>query len=261
MKERPILFSAPMVRALLDGTKTQTRRICKSQPYANGFQFDGHDILCHNDYLPPSTMLMDVKRGPYRYTTSNAEGWEVECPYGQPGDQLWVRETHAPQPDCSLAWEKWLHGAGGEKPIIHYAADASERAWVEKWRPSIHMPRWASRIDLEVTGVRVERLQDISEADAEAEGCERLDSERDVHDWKLCPQCGGTGLYTSFGPNLGACPDTDCQKCDTYVKRYQHLWESINGPDSWTLNPWVWVVTFRSVRAGDCSFITTKEAP
>ena len=113
------------------------------------------------------------------------------------------------------------------------------------------MPRWASRITLEITGVRVERLQDISEADAKAEGCERLyDDEpghvyRDEPDWKICPQCGGTRLYTAFNPMTGgALPDTDCLQCDTYVKRYMHLWESINGQGSWDANPWVWVISF-----------------
>ena len=88
MKERPILFSAPMVRAILDGSKTQTRRICKSQPYPNGYKWDGNDFLCHNDYLPPSAMLMDSASRKHSYTTSDMEGWESECPYGQPGDRL-----------------------------------------------------------------------------------------------------------------------------------------------------------------------------
>jgi len=131
---------------------------------------------------------------------------------------------------------------------LEYAATPREDEPAYKWRPSIHMPRWASRIDLEVTGVRVERLQDISEADADAEGCERLDSEREEHDWKLCPKCGGTRLHNALGPNLGVIFDVDCQHCDTYVKRYQHLWEAINGPGSWAANPWVWVVEFRRIR-------------
>lgn len=109
------------------------------------------------------------------------------------------------------------------------------------------MPRWASRILLEITAVRVERLHDISEADARAEGVEPPDTERDNHDYSICPQCGGTGLYDSFGPNYGVRPDTDCALCDSHAKRYRYLWESINGPGSWAANPWVWCLTFKRV--------------
>ena len=251
MKERPILFSAPMVRALLDGSKTQTRRPCKYPIYANGFHFDGHDFLCHNDYLPPSATLMDVKRGGIEYTTSDHEGWESECPYGQPGDRLWVREAHwwfKDEPD---------HATGYFPPKltaddVEYRADGDDGRKV--WRPSIHMPRWASRLLLEVTGARLEPLQDISEADANAEGCERLNDDepgyvyREEPDWKVCPKCGGTRLHNALGQNLGMIFDVDCHECDTYVKRYRHLWESINGPDSWTANPWVWVIEFKVVQ-------------
>jgi hypothetical protein len=119
-KERPILFSAPMVRALLDGTKTQTRRVVKPP---RGYRWLD---------LAAGTM---VNTGGHKMHRSG-----LTAPYGQPGDRLWVRETHAPQPDCSLSWDRWLRGCGDEKPIIHYAADASRTAWVDKWRPSIHMP-------------------------------------------------------------------------------------------------------------------------
>lgn len=246
MKERPILFSAPMVRALLDGSKTQTRRVVKWHGLEPGLnlQFSGLSV----ERSGSNWVLSSPTRDSYAYRSV-----PMPCPYGQSGDRLYVRETfgevydfcdHPEMPGCPT--ERWHLG-------WKYRADGEvDRNDIEGaftgWKPSIHMPRAASRIDLQITGVRVERLQDISEADADAEGCERLDSERDVHDWKLCPQCGGTGLYTSFGPNLGACPDTDCQKCDTYVKRYRHLWEAINGPGSWDANPWVWVVEFKVVR-------------
>ena len=220
MKERPILFSAPMVRALLDGSKTQTRRVIKPQP-----DFVG---AMGNPHVPWIT---------------KAPGLHVflECPYGQPGDRLWVRET----------WQ--THGElDGITPRdlpndLHIQHPATYDGWVSKRRPSIFMPRWASRITLEIVSVRVERLQAISEADASAEGCERMDSEREVRDWKICPQCGGNGLYTAFSGSGGALPDSDCFKCDTYVKRYRHLWESINGAGSWDANPWVWVVEFKKV--------------
>lgn len=218
MKERPILFSAPMVRALLDGSKTQTRRVCKSQPYANGFKFDGHDILCHNDYLPPSAMLMDVKRGPHRYTTSDAEGWEVECPYGHPGERLWVRETFMHEP-ADYCWEASV-SIPCRPAETAYRADHPVSQPGEGWKPSIHMPRALSRIDLEVTGVRVERLQDISGSDALAEGI------------RLHPDHHHRPSTSNYGP----------------VQTYRDLWEDINGAGSWALNPWVWVVEFRRIK-------------
>lgn len=205
MKERPILFSAPMVRALLAGTKTQTRRVVKPD----------HLIGAHDAYM----------------TTPEGQAKQTKlCPYGQPGDRLWVRETHAPQADCWGAWERWLRGDGGPAPIIHYAADFKpfqdgqgftiHKPFIEKWRPSIHMPRWASRITLEVTEVRVERLQDISEADALAEGV------------KVHPDHHGKPRTSIYSP----------------VQAYADLWDQINGPESWAANPWVWAITFKRVQ-------------
>jgi hypothetical protein len=181
MKERPILFSAPMVRALLGGSKTQTRRVVKPQPDRGEW---------------PWPDMSDAERS----------AWTTSCPYGQPGDRLWVRETHMDLGACYL-----------------YRADAAaeqERAIVaprQPWRPAIHMPRAASRITLEITGVRVERLQDISEADAVAEG---------VRNSLHMP--GGRFANENFA----------------------HLWWAINGDGSWEANPWVWVVEFKRVEGG-----------
>jgi hypothetical protein len=207
-KERPILFSAPMIRALLDGTKTQTRRVVKGQPTdwapIGPEVFSQTVIDRHGDEQP----------GPDSYGAGNADGdcW-IRCPYGQPGDRLWVRESHM---DLGAS--------------VLYRADTNaeqERALVapgQRWRPSIHMPRWASRLTLEITGVRVERLQDISEADAVAEGV--------TPKWE--PGCSGRLMEAlggfSFRPAASA---------------YADLWESINGPGSWEANPWVWVVEFK----------------
>lgn len=213
MKERPILFKDEMIRAILEGRKTQTRRVCKQQPYSNGFAFECNEFLCHNDYLPPSAMLMDVyKGGKYLYSTFNLEGWESECPYGKPGDRLWVREAfrlcveaYATKPrDTDAAYRVW------------YEADAPHQPGFGRLRPSMHMPRWASRITLEITGVRVERLQDISDEDALSEG---------VYPTK-------TGIYPG-APKAAFC----------------ELWESINGPGSWDENPWVWFIEFKRVQS------------
>lgn len=233
MKERPILFSGAMTRAILAGQKTQTRRVVKPQPHIDAmgnFCWDGWNF--GQDFNGPHIQAIASP-------IPSSKTGRVHCPHGKPGDRLWVRETwsthacfdHLPPSECPKS--------------IHYWADGKVKTG--KGRPSIHMPRWASRILLEIVSVRVERLQDISEADAEAEGCERLDSERDERDWKICPQCGGTGLYTALGAGGGVLPDTDCRECDTYAKRYRHLWDSINGEGSWAANPWVWVIEFKRV--------------
>jgi hypothetical protein len=204
-KERPILFSAPMVRAILEDRKTVTRRACKPQPSANAH-------------------------------TTSAEGkpmgawWETgkdvnRCPYGQPGDRLWVRETT--EADYANGAVLSRYAADGEPVLYAGCGDPKYNGSVAHWnyprksRPSIHMQRWASRILLEITAVRVERLQDISRADIRAEGLQ-------------CP------------PEL-ASDDVSPNYRDWYPAAWRELWESINGADSWTTNPWVWVVEFKRV--------------
>lgn len=222
MKERPILFSAPMVRAILDGTKTQTRRAVK---------------LRNGQYMPPSEK-------------ADINGWRQmlrNCPYGKPGDRLWVREAWRTVAEADATPPRDL----SEAHRLWFEVDVPHQAGAGKYRPPMFMPRWASRITLEITGVRVERLNDISEEDANAEGCERLHEDehgyvfRDDRDWKLCPKCGGTRLHDALGGGGGVIHDVDCRECDTYQKRFKHLWQSINGPDSWAANPWVWVVEFK----------------
>lgn len=196
MKERPILFSAPMVRALLDGSKTQTRRIVKSNTG------------------PPPTLV-------YRHPANPDEWWcepggWIRCPYGSPGDRLWVRE--------SLLISK-QHTAPGEFGAV-YAADGSiahdRWSWKRSALPSIHMPRGLSRITLEIESVRVERLHDISEEDARAEGAHWSDGAVNEH-------------------GMSTCLIVDARD------EFQHLWRAINGADSWDANPWVWVIGFRRV--------------
>jgi hypothetical protein len=220
MKERPILFSAPMVRALLDGSKSQTRRIVKPDPgpYWNPVVGIYNPVVIKNGgYEAP---------GPEIFGASD-ENQGYKCPYGQPGDRLWVRETFLPDPSCDDdAWDdhtdtyhSWS-GCGskisGLPPALRNPDNCIYKAnWVGSdlvWRPSIHMPRWASRILLELVAVRVERLQDISHEDAEAEGV----------------KCNMSAL--------------------TFRDHYENLWEQINGADSWSANPWVWVVEFKRVK-------------
>lgn len=197
MKERPILFSDPMVRAILAGTKTQTRRVVK----------DSHIAIT-------------------RYSSEDRASISVHhtyrCPYGHAGDRLWVREAFDP------ILPQDLHYNGGRPIAIDYRASHGPEShqWRVKdeygrrrWKPSIHMPRSASRILLEVLRARVERLQDISEADCIAEGAH-----------------GGLGATPSHQYS-GATP----------LEHYRHIWESINGPGSWAANPYVWVVEFRRV--------------
>ncbi len=223
MKERPILFSAPMVRAILDGRKTQTRRAVKPQPDVAGKDFAA------------------------QFTAKDEElgrlGKIIPCPYGVPGDRLWVRET--------WAWLDWCHqgsysyvppelptypphfvAADGGRRTVKFKADYSEKtAWgmtgEPKWQPSIHMPRCASRITLEITGVRVERLQDISAKDILAEGAVAR-----AHD-------------SQFGHNPVSAFDGKCYL--DLVSLWAHGWQSIHGPGSWEANPWVWVIEFKRI--------------
>lgn len=196
MKERPIIFSAPMVRAILSGAKTQTRRVMKVRCH----------VICEGD---------DGKLWPWSEDAELAEDFWHPCPFGKPGDRLWVRET----------WGAWPHMLGGfQRESLRYRADGEYQnehgAW--RWMSPIHMPRWASRITLEITDVRVERLQDISESDAIAEGC------RPVR-----PEIVLDGLVARTGRSA--------------VDEYCQLWESIHGPESWSANPWVWVIEFKKL--------------
>lgn len=232
MTERPILFSAPMVRALLAGTKSQTRRIVKPQ-FAP-------------DALPVEMPACDPIGG---WVVSGHSGiWWCEaaanpddtrrCPYGKPGDRLWVKETWAVGrcanglKPAMLHGGTWLKDNGG----LWYAAGGDPRHPISpkgKTRPSIFMPRWASRITLEVTGTRVQRLQDISEADAVGEGI-RISSQARRSD----------SCYGIYECQL---PDGKTHFNDSAYDLYRKLWESINGPGSWAANPYVWVIAFKKL--------------
>ncbi|HGA2222963.1 TPA: morphogenetic protein [Klebsiella variicola] len=232
MTERGMIFNAEMVRAILDGRKTQTRRIMKVQPESNQL-----GLLLITD----STKHSDI--GKYHWAESNATGNHVRsklfsCPFGAVGDQIWVRETfQGPLFDYELMDEYLEDSSKFEKPeFCQYAADGGHRPEYQDaddnlrhgWRPSIHMPRWASRILLEITDVRVERLNAISEEDARAEGI--IDGG--------CLNCGE--------PEPCGCANPEPDATDAFA----YLWQSIYGQESWNDNPWVWVISFKRVEGG-----------
>ncbi|EHW2661112.1 hypothetical protein K3D86_002394 [Escherichia coli] len=211
MKERGMIFNGEMVRAILDGRKTQTRRIVNSST--------DNSLRLREQY-------------PHKH-------YNINCPFGQPGDRIWVRETwgvvsHELDEDGRIqpwtpdrpatAIHEMPFGNGYYSGHAIYAADG-EFTWGDDdgyedgrscWKPSIHMPRWASRILLEITDVRVERLNNISECDAKSEG----------------------------GP-------TECTLIgDKYFPGFRSLWKSIYGEESWAANPWVWVIEFKRIEGG-----------
>jgi hypothetical protein len=226
MRERPILFSGPMVRAILAGMKTQTRRI-----------IGGMDSVCYVGPCEGDTGYAHPDRvcspGPgFHYHDENGfHHGEIDCPYGAPGDRLWVRETWRVS---DVAEGEIAYAADGR--TIRYVS-AGDAAWWKrwgakcaggKWAPGIFTKRWASRILLEVTDVHVERLQAISEEDARAEGVSG----------KACADCTVTrGVY-----------DPACPECLTARDAFRMLWDSINGERApWASNPWLWAISFRRI--------------
>jgi len=225
MRFIPILFSTEMVQAILDGRKTQTRRVVKS----NGVIHTARKIVFEDE------------------NWQGESGRKIKCPYGQPGDVLWVRETF-------YAFGHWIEVDEVKKSfvdetIIHglqykYEDDQPKKiqkkrlvgvcAWYK--RPSIHMPKEACRLFLKVISCSVERLQDISHEDAVAEGIEYIDIEE--------PFTMGYKLYGKH-----RIPDLLGRKAvtGTSIESYQTLWESINGRESWDSNPWVWVIEFEQI--------------
>ncbi|WP_407258120.1 ASCH domain-containing protein [Klebsiella quasipneumoniae] len=200
MKERGMIFNGEMVRAILDGRKTQTRRPIKWKQ--TRFTEIGE--------------REDGSKWPWSEDAEHACDFWHPCPFGDVGDRIWVRET----------WNKY----GG---LLTYRADhdwiddmRKETVCTAKWVPSIHMPRWASRILLEITDVRVERLNSISQEDAQAEGLE----------------------LTGWRPTYSD-PDSGGEVMTPY-DNFAQLWESIYGEESWKANGWVWVISFKRVEGG-----------
>ncbi|EAB1658564.1 hypothetical protein K6I73_000798 [Salmonella enterica subsp. diarizonae serovar 35:k:e,n,x,z15] len=205
MKERGMIFNGEMVRAILDGRKTQTRRIMKNQPAG--------------DYPETPALIRNVGTG-FQWHGLYGESSIFNCPLGSIGERIWVRETfrvHSRATDvATLVYRASVRNSWTEQTHRVPVAVCNKPATPEKWTPSIHMPRWASRLLLEITDVRVERLNNISECDAKAEG----------------------------GP-------TECTLIgDKYFPGFRSLWKSIYGEESWDANPWVWVIEFKRVEGG-----------
>lgn len=221
MTERPILFSAPMVRAILGGLKTQTRRIVKPQPSA-----EAKDAGCVQSDDPASNGLWTWLDSDQIDWASPIGDW-FRSPYGVPGDRIWVRETMKRREG-----RQWVYAADGAEVTL-FESDPQVPAMIA-WAAhkqgdtcvSIHMPRWASRILLEVVDVRIERLTTCSAADAEAEGVRE-------------PSLGDL-----VETGLGGVPRDRCGA----VAAYAALWNLINGDGAWSADPWVWVITFKRVQ-------------
>ena len=225
-KDSPILFSAPMVRSLLGDSKTQTRRVVKLQRLAGnhfaggaaGVEFDGFRIPRQGGPAPARFSAEAVGGGAYISE-------EIHCPYGKPGDRLYVRETLGHHTDKGHYYAATGTHVG---PLVDYELEPSPSVGIPaRSIPSIHMPRWASRIMLEIVLVRVERLQDISDADIVAEGIdmEALAESQDRYD-SVCKGSGASGRATER-------------------TAWRELWESTGG--DWEANPWCWAITFKRV--------------
>lgn len=249
MKETPLLFTPENVRKILAGTKTQTRRVVKGNA-VNVLDFlggkPGDDVDGKVDVIHVVNQERKDDTGkPYLYSGALVccaeypeEGYaEITCPFGQPGDFLWVRETFTIESNYGLDvdylppfndgrpvrwqeddengrwWQQAHYKATDPAPeLVHEdCTRCEEYGYCTKWKPSIHMPKWACRLWLEIVSVKVERVQEIGESDAKAEGCD-----------------GHGGLSSD---------------------EFSFLWKEINGEESWEQNPWVWVIEFKKVEA------------
>ena len=225
MKERPIIFSGPMVRAILDGRKTQTRRVVKPQPCDVGWgvNCEVHPYMTGTDW---PLAYYERRRGVWNCSEP------LKCPYGKPSDVLWVRETWLTYPH-PITYKMMREGADTWPMIdgepISYAADEDGQllslGWVKK--PSIHMKRKHSRINLEVTDIRLERLQDMSDQDALDEGIVETNDMFEVSFGKCVLKSDGA----------------------TALDAFRLLWNDINWKKHpWSSNPWVWVVSFKRIK-------------
>jgi hypothetical protein len=263
MTDRPILFSAEMVRAILDGRKTQTRRKMKVQPYPDSI------VTVEHYHQTVIDRHGDMQPGKEIFGAHWDDGeFGLRCPYGAPGDTLWVRESLY----IWGLWRKdglrknglpsWRFEEVGQRadsdpnPDLIGTASARNFAPVLKFwlRPSIHMPRWASRITLRITDIRVERLQNISEDDAKAEGC---DARPFPGPWWQGYQNFGNGDLIHQQAIGETAPDWMIEPkkmpptpwLDLSARDgFRSIWMGLHGPGAWEANPWVWVVSFERVK-------------
>lgn len=198
MKSRPIILRGGEVRTIIDGRKTQLRRPIKPQPILTGFTGPHWPEHTRKPWMPIGGV--------------NQDQWK--CPYGQPGDRLWVRETWANIRHMGFDEDLFPLGAAHKADCKSGESLEIAEGYGVNWRPSIHMPRWASRITLEIVRIRVERVQDITNED-----------------------CWHEGMSDETNPQLKA-----------NRKWFSELWEETHGKEAWTSNPWVWVVEFRRVK-------------
>lgn len=215
MKERGMIFNAEMVRAILEGRKTQTRRIVTPQPSPDQGMVNAAYCGCPNLWLRNGTCRKDDPT------------YEWKCPHGRTGDRIWVRETFNGFWLDDDVIQEIKDGISSAAELCDYRADYPDASRpAEGWTPSIHMPRWASRITLEITGVRAERLQGISQADAIAEGA------------------------PPSHPSIDAV-SRDYGFPDFSRSWFGQTWWSIYGEENWQANPWVWVIEFKRLEAND----------
>ncbi|HBX5351803.1 TPA: hypothetical protein QIW90_000359 [Klebsiella variicola] len=244
MKERGMIFNGEMVRAILDGRKTQTRRTVKPQPDEDG--------------------LAKVTNGPWVDTSERI----YRCPFGSIGDRIWVRETWATlgnEDGCCVDWEGNLckgdersaariyrasceqssgdYGLWSIPDDAYWKPHTKEHKFEGAWRPSIHMPRWASRILLEITDVRVERLNAISEEDAQREGVHTEVWDQTVVARNYAARDEFFQFWSEDMPHY-------VEMNQLYQSSFRSLWESIYGAENWLANPWVWVIEFKRVEGG-----------